>query len=121
MTTDQADSSTPTSIDTDTTDLLIGREKLVDLVADHVQRGMSALVVGAAGMGNSAILQAVARRTLDQVTPRQAIYCSEAAALKRPLHLLAEGKYDRQWRLPTVTTGRQVLSRTQLGRLRIGH
>ena len=90
------------------------------MVADHVQRGTSVLVVGAGGMGKTAILQAVAQRTLHQVTPRQAIYCSEATTLRGTLQLLAEALFEREGTLSTVRTGPQVLSRHQLARLPIG-
>ena len=113
------DSSMHTSRDAHPGDTLIGREKLVDAVASHIRNGRSVLVVGAAGMGKSAILKAVAHRTAHQEMYRQAIYCSEAATLRNTLQLLAEGLFDRQ-STPPITSGPEVLSRNQFARLPIG-
>lgn len=110
-----------TSRDAHTGDPLIGREKLVDMVASHIRNGRSLLVVGAAGMGKSAILQTAAHCTVRrQGTPRQAIYCREAATLRNTLQLLAEGLFDQQSPLLPLTSGPEVLSRNQFARLPIG-
>lgn len=101
-------------------ELLIGREKLVNAVIDHVQDGRSVLLVEAAGMGKTAILHAVAQRMLPRRTSRTGLYCGEAGTLRKTLQSLAEGLYDRQRVLPAVTTGPRTGSRHTLARLPMG-
>lgn len=120
MTTDQAGSSTHMSTDPRPADLLIGREKLVGTLTDHVQNGRSVLLVGAAGMGKTAILQAVTQRFLQHGASRTVLYCGEASTLKNTLRSLAEGLYDRQRVLPTTPLGQPIVSRHLLARWPIG-
>ena len=119
ITTYQADSFPHASTDPGPADLLIGREKLIANVANYIQNGRSVLVVGAAGMGKTAILQAVAQRLLQPGTSRTVLYCGEATKLRKTLQLLAEGLYDRRGARPTVTTGARVVSRRRMARLPI--
>ncbi|MDE3119392.1 MAG: hypothetical protein KGL03_10315, partial [Nitrospirota bacterium] len=63
---------------------------MVGTLFAHLRSGRSVLLVGAAGMGKTAILRAVSARAGQTRTTRRPLYCRQASTLKVTLHSLAE-------------------------------
>jgi hypothetical protein len=72
-----------------TTDL-VGREMIVTSLLRLTRQGRSVLLIGAEGMGKTAILRAVADRARGSGRTRLPIYCGDASTLKQMLRSLAE-------------------------------
>ncbi len=68
---------------------LVGRNRIVNTVLDHIRDGRSAFLVGAAGIGKTAILLAVAGHARAHGSARELIYCGKTTTLKIALQCLA--------------------------------
>lgn len=69
---------------------LVGREHIVMTALSHIQNGRSAFLVGAAGIGKSAILRAAVNRARGLGGARIPIYCGQTSTLKIMLRCMAE-------------------------------
>ena len=68
---------------------LVGRDRIVNTVLDHIRDGKSAFLVGAVGIGKTAILRAMAGHTQAHGGARELIYCGQTTTLKIALQCLA--------------------------------
>ena len=66
---------------------LVGRERIVGLLIEHLQAGRSVLLTGEAGMGKTAILRAAWAQRTQQI---RMLYCPQASTVKAILKSLAE-------------------------------
>lgn len=73
----------------------IRREPIVKALLEHLRLGRSALLVGPAGIGKTAILHAVRERLRQQGTGPCPIYCPHAPTPKQLLKSMAEGTSTR--------------------------
>lgn len=77
-------------MDAEDAGMLVGRERIVATVLDVIRAGRSAFLVGATGIGKTAILRAVACRAGTHGGARELIYCGQTTTLKITLQCLAE-------------------------------
>lgn len=68
---------------------LVGRNRIVNTALDHICHGRSVFLVGAAGIGKTAILRAVASHARARGSVRELIYCGQTTTLKIALQCLA--------------------------------
>lgn len=68
---------------------LVGRRRVVEAVLAHIRQGRSTVLLGAAGVGKTAILQAIAQHLARVGGPRRPLYCSQARTLKVALQSIA--------------------------------
>jgi hypothetical protein len=77
---------------------LIGREKIVDALFTHIAAGQSVLLIGAAGMGKTAVFRAA--RDRQTCHTRRLLYCAHASTVKAVLKSLAGELCDRETGIP---------------------
>jgi hypothetical protein len=107
---------------------LIGRDRIVNTVLDHIRDGRSAFLVGAAGIGKTAILRAMAGHAQAHGGARELIYCGHTTTLKIALQCLAGQLLARDaacavpdlQRQRPVPSDEQVAIPRSLGMLTIG-
>jgi len=73
----------------DDVDELVGRDGIVATMLNHISNGKSAFLVGAAGIGKTAILRAMAGQAQAHGGARALIYCGQTTTLKIALQCLA--------------------------------
>lgn len=85
----RTDSVSQDPVQTASTERLVGREKILDALFDYIHAGQSVLLIGAAGMGKTAVLRALKARAEHSHT-RRALYCASASTVKEVLKSVAE-------------------------------
>lgn len=106
---------------------LVGQERIVTAVLDHIRHGRSAFLVGAAGIGKTAILHAAINRTRARGGARIPLYCGQTSTLKITLRCMAESLLAQEADGPApdprdapIPSGRESTLPRNLGRLSIG-
>lgn len=106
---------------------LVGRDRIVMTVLDHFHNARSAFLVGAAGIGKTAILHAAVNRARGLGGARTPIYCGQTSTLKITLRCMAEAllAQDADWptlgpRDAPISSDRPLTLPRNLGRLSIG-
>ncbi len=95
---------------------LVGRNKIVQALLEQLRKGRSAILVGAAGVGKTAILRAVAERASKARDPHRPIYCGQGSTLKAILTSLARQLLILE--APQITRSEGTLGRLSVGKLK---
>lgn len=97
---------------------LVDREKIVQVLLGHAREGKSALLIGAPGIGKTAILDAVADRLRQASHLCSPIYCEQAPTLKALLQAIAAELRAENERVPGRPVTRGSLGALSVGKLR---